>query len=103
MSESGSPELCPIDSFVMDRDYRAEQTGFRNTPGNWPMVCWAAGGNPEDIPAMRKVDAEHGVPTDYTSDGDPILISPAHKKKYLRAHGLYDRNASYSDAAPVNR
>ena len=76
---------------------------FRDTPGNWPMESYAAGIAPEEIPEFSKFDKEHGVPTHYSEDGDPIFTDKAHRKKYLRAHEMYDRNAGYSDPTPVNR
>lgn len=71
-------------------------------PGNWPMTSYAAGGHPDDIPEMQRIDKEHGVPTEYTNDGDPIFTSRKHRKEYCEAHKLFDRNAGYSDPVPAH-
>ncbi len=102
MADFDKPMNCACGK-TMHRDIRAEHTRFRNTPGNWPMESYAAGVEPCEIPEMMKIDAEHGVPTDYSSEGDPILRSPQHRKDYCRAHDLFDRNAGYSDPAPLHR
>lgn len=79
------------------------QPKFVHSAGTWPMASYAAGVSPGEVPAMREIDRQAGVPTEYTSDGDPILTSKKHRRDYMAAHGLYDRNAGYSDPAPVNR
>jgi hypothetical protein len=100
MSESDLPELCEKDGFVMDRDFAAE-LGRQHHGDIWPMESYAAGVNPVQIPEMREIDKKHGVPTDYTTDGDPVFRGPAHRKKYLEVHGMYDRNAGYRDPVPA--
>ena len=100
MSESGLPVLCDKCSFVMVRDFHAE-SGRQYHGDIWPMASYAAGVHPKQIPEMKKFDREHGVPTDYTEEGDPVLTSPSHRRKYCQAHGLFDRNAGYSDPVPV--
>lgn len=45
-------------------------------------------------------DKRHGVPTEYTAYGEPILQSRNHEKRYLEAHGYFHRNAGYGDAQP---
>ena len=102
MSQSKRPELCDNDGFVMQRDFNTEHP-IQRSADKWPMASYAAGISPDEIPEMRKHDRAHGVPTDYTSDGDPIFTGPKHRKRYCQLHGLYDRNAGYSDPAPVNR
>lgn len=103
MSKSDTIELCPIDSFVMQRNFPAESQGRKHKPGNWPMESYAAGISPEEIPEFREIDKKGGIPTDYNSDGDPIFRTATHRKKYCQLHELYDRNAGYSDPTPVNR
>jgi len=103
MSECGSPELCPQDSFVMNRDLQAEHGGRRHCAGTWPMASYAAGISPDEIAEFRKLDRANGVPTEYTPDGDPVFTSARHRREYCQAHGLYDRNAGFSDPVPANR
>lgn len=62
-----------------------------------PLVGFAAGVHPKQVPAMIEKDRKHNVPTQYTTDGCPIFTSANHRKQYCEVHGLYDRNAGYSD------
>lgn len=63
----------------------------------WPIYSDAAGCHPSQIDEHRAFDTLHGVPTDYDGSGRPILRDRVHRKKYLRAHGLHDRDAGYGD------
>lgn len=69
----------------------------------WPIKSEAMGVDPEDISTAKAIAASHGVKTDYTPDGRPILTGPAHRRNHARAMGFYDRNAGYGDPAPINR
>lgn len=95
----GFPVVCKCGA-VMNRDFKAD-FGKRHRADTWPMASYAAGVHPKQIVETRKFDSEHEVPTDYTEDGDPIFTSPAHRKKYCEAHGLFDRNAGFSDPVPA--
>lgn len=76
---------------------------FNHTPGNWPMVSTAAGVAASQVAELTKYDREHGVPTEYTPDGDPIFTGKEHRRKHCQLHGMFDRNAGYGDPSPVNR
>lgn len=102
MRDSQNPKTCRCGQ-GMNRDLAAEHRGVRHHPGNWPMESDAAGGHPDDVPQKRKIDALHGVPTEYSPDGNPIFTGPQHRRAYCRVHGLYDRNAGYADPTPHNR
>lgn len=101
MADAEKPLRCSCKA-AMVRDLKAEHGGRRIT-GGWPMVSTAAGINPDEVEEFKKIDARHGVPTQYTPDGDPIFTSRSHRKRYLQLHNLFDRDAGYSDAAPRNR
>lgn len=73
----------------------------RSGGGKWPRESYAMGVDPEDVPQAMETARRHGVPTEYTPDGDPVLTSPGHQKRYMRVFGFYERN-SYTDC-PVNR
>ncbi|MEW6439250.1 MAG: hypothetical protein AB1508_19030 [Pseudomonadota bacterium] len=88
---------CPHCRGPTQRDLRAEHGKFRATPGNWPMVSAFAGIHPDQIEQFREFDRRHGVPTDYTPDGDVVFESRSHRKRYCELHGLYDRNGGYGD------
>ncbi len=63
----------------------------------WPIHSEAAGCHPDQIPEHIEHDRLHGVPTEYDSTGRPILRDRAHRKRYLKAHGLRDNDGCYSD------
>ena len=100
MNEDILPVYCDKDKSLMCRDYQAD-FGKRQPCGTWPMESYAAGVHPKQIPEMREFDKKHGVPTDYTPDGDPRFTSPKHRRKYCEAHGMFDRNAGLSDPVPA--
>lgn len=91
---------CDKCGAVMERDYKAD-FGKQGACDTYPMASYAAGASPSEVPGLRKIDAENGVPTDYNSEADPIFVSPAHRKKYCEVHNLFDRNAGYSDPVPA--
>jgi hypothetical protein len=96
MSEATEPVFCVKCDDRMNRDFQADMG--KQTHGDcWGYASYAAGVSPSEVPAMREVDRRAGVITDYSPDGDPIMRSRAHRKKYLAAHGLHDRNGGYSD------
>ena len=101
MKDSDLPVLCDKDAFVMHRDYKAD-FGKQRFGDIWPYASYAAGVSPSEVPMMQEIDRKNGVPTDYSSDGDPIFRSKKHRKKYCEAHNLYDRNAGFGDPAPRN-
>lgn len=63
----------------------------------WPMTSSAAGVYPYEIDEARAVDAQLGVPCDFTPDGDRIFTDRAHRRNWLRAHKWVDRSAGYGD------
>lgn len=100
MSEATLPVLCDKCAFVMHRDYKAD-FGKQHFGDIWPHASYAAGVHHKQIPEMMEFDKKHGVPTEYTEDGDPIHTSRSHRRKYHEAHGIFDRSAGYSDALPA--
>lgn len=70
------------------------------TAGNYPRTSDAMGVNPARIKDAQKLLAEHGVHTEYTSTGEPILRDKKHEREHMKALGYYHRNAGYSDVAP---
>ena len=67
------------------------------TAGNWPMASYAAGVSDSEVPEMRAIDEKAGVPTEYNEEADPVFTSRGHRKRYLKAHELHDRNGGYGD------
>ena len=99
MKDSHLVELCDADASVMNRDFKAD-FGKQRVADVWPMASYAAGVHPDEVPEMKKYDKEHGVPTEYNNDGDPIFTSRTHRKQYCEAHHLFDRSAGYNDPVP---
>lgn len=55
---------------------------------------------PEDVPRAREIARAHGVFTEYTKTGEPIITSRSHQIAHMRAMGFYERNGTTS---PRNR
>jgi hypothetical protein len=80
------------------RSIAGEHRGFRNTPGSWPMKSDAAGVHPSQIREASEEMSRLGVPTRFDSDtGQAIFESRMHRRAFLRAKGMYDRNGGYGD------
>jgi len=62
-------------------------------PQNWPLVSSAAGVGVDQIREAMAIDRKAGVQADYTPDGDVIFTSPQHRRKWLKAHNMFDRKA----------
>lgn len=66
-------------------------------------ACWPMKGSdalsviPKRIPEAMQSDAEHNVPTEYTSEGQPIFRDRGHRREYLKAYGYHDRSGGYGD------
>jgi len=85
------------DGVIWDRDYETE-LGVVSGCSNWPMKSDAAGVHPSQIKEASENAARKGVPTRFDSQtGQAIFESRGHRQKYLKAHGLRDRNAGYGD------
>lgn len=64
----------------------------------WPLVSEAAAVHPSQIQEARDHNARSGVrPTQYRGDGSPILQDRAHRREYMKAWGIHDRNGGYGD------
>lgn len=72
-----------------------------NRPWSRPLKSVALAVQPGQVAEAAADAAARGVPTDFTPEGEPILRDRDHKKRYLRAYGMYDRDAGYGDAAPL--
>lgn len=66
-------------------------------PDGWPLTSEAAAVHPKIIPQAMERDKKMGVPTEYTKSGSPIFRDRAHRRQYLKAHNMHDRNGGYGD------
>lgn len=102
MDKSDMPLVCSKCGKGMIRDYPAEAPGRLARCDTYPFESDAAGGHPDDRARMTQEAIDAGVPTEINHNGNPVFRTPIHRKKYLRAFNMYDRNASYGDPEPVN-
>jgi hypothetical protein len=75
------------------RCFAAEAVGV--PAKGWPLTCVASGVQPDQAGELSKCLADAGVPTEVTSQGDPVYRDVSHRKKALKARGFFDK-ASYS-------
>jgi len=86
-----------IDNVVWERDIASEHGGFTKT-GGWPLKSDAAGVHPTDAIKAMKGATKIGVPTEFdTNTGQAIFRDRSHRRAYLRAMGMNDRNGGYGD------
>lgn len=74
------------------RNYFAEHKSVPPTKG-WPLTCVSSGVNAADAGKLRQYLADAGVPTEVTPDGDPVYKNARHRKRALKARGMFDRLA----------
>lgn len=74
-----------------------EQGGWRSSHAGWPMLDEAAGVPPSAIAENVAFMRASGVPTSFTPDGRVIWTDRNHRKRGLKALGMYDKNAGYGD------
>ncbi len=79
--------------------YRHGAPASRQRPEGWPMVSTAMAVNIEQVELAQKKDRELGAPpTEYKADREgysaqPVFTSEAHKRQFIKAHGMHDRNS----------
>jgi hypothetical protein len=74
------------------RSFADEGKSIPQTMG-WPLECVASGVHPSQANELREFYKKAGVPTDVTSDGNPVYRDATHRKKALKARGFSDRSA----------
>ena len=86
-----------IDGVQYERDIASEHGGHKKISG-WPLKSDAAGVHPKDaVKAMKGAD-KMGVPTDFDKNtGQAVFTDRSHRKAYMKAMGLHDRNGGYGD------
>jgi hypothetical protein len=59
----------------------------------WPMPpCVASGVNAAQAEQLSDFLEDRDCPTEVTPDGDPIYVSPEHRRKALKLRGMYDKS-----------
>lgn len=71
---------------------------FMGTPlKGWPLTSNAMAVHPDSVDEARNLDKSLGVPTEYTTEGQPIFENRAHRRRFLRAHQFHDKDGGYGD------
>jgi len=86
------PEITLDDGRKAKRCYQAEQASVPATAG-WPLTCFASGVNAAQAGELRDFLSRKGVPTEVTPQGDPVYRNARHRRKALKARGMFDRMA----------
>ncbi len=53
--------------------------------------------HPRQVKEATESAKMHGVPTDFTRDGRPLIRSRSHQKAYLKAYGFHNKDGGYGD------
>lgn len=72
------------------RSFVHENAAVPATKG-WPFECIASGVHASQAADLRAYFAQHGVPTEVTSDGNPIYRDRHHRRRALAVRGMHDR------------
>lgn len=87
-----APKTIKINGKLGHRDYFSERVGVPASAG-WPITCFASGVHAEQADQLREHLRRSGVPTEVTKDGDPVYRDASHRKRALKARGMFDRSA----------
>ena len=95
---------CPIgdatSQVVFDRDYSKAAAAVIGIGAGWPIVSDALGIHPDEVARIGRELHEHGVTTQFTSEGQPIFENREHRRRYMKQVGAFDRSGGYGDATP---
>jgi len=87
-----APRAIRIGRRMARRSFQAERKGFPASKG-WPLTCFASGVNANQAEELHGFLAMKGVPTEVTKDGDPVYRDARHRRRALKARGLFDRSS----------
>jgi hypothetical protein len=88
-----APRAISVGGVQYFRSYSAEHKSAPPQKG-WPIECYASGVHPDQAHELRRYFREAGVPTDVTSNGNPVYRDHLHRRKALKCRNIVDR-ASY--------
>jgi hypothetical protein len=88
----GAPRTIQVGRHVARRSFRSERKSIPAAAG-WPFECLASGVNANQAGELRDLLCKKGVPTEVTADGNPVYRDAAHRRKALKARGMFDRTA----------
>jgi hypothetical protein len=87
-----APRVIQVGRVSARRSFSAERASIPPAKG-WPLTCFASGVNAAQAGQLREFLNRKGVPTEVTRDGDPIYRNAQHRRKALKARGLFDRSS----------
>lgn len=86
-----APNEILVDGVPYERNIQLEHSG-RARPGDiWPLHSESAGVLPNQIGEATEHYRKLGVPTDFDSEGRAVFTSASHRRKFLRASGMFDK------------
>ncbi len=90
-----APEELQLKNGKRAKRNRAAELYTKTAPSKrgWPMECYASGVHPNQANELRNHLQKKGVPTTVTENGDPVYESKEHRKRALRARGMFDKDA----------
>lgn len=87
------------DKEVTQEEYEKRYPPPKKTGGPSSLIGWskpvesdALSVHPSQVKEAMERDRAHGVPTEYTPDGRPIIRSYAHKRALMRSLGVHENN-----------
>jgi hypothetical protein len=78
--------LCEL--FTVGATFTRVETMRANNPQ--PSLSMKV--HPEQIPEAIEHARQHGVPTNFTPDGCPLIESRQHQKAYAKTRGFFNRD-----------
>lgn len=79
---------------LADGEQTAAPSSLSSTPVH-PSDALAV--HPRQVREAAARDRLHGVPTEYLTDGRPVIRSRAHQKALLRSLKMHNRDGGYGD------
>ena len=80
---------------------RKKSTSLR--VAQWPFKSDALGVSPDQVPIARENARKHGIPLEFTTDGQAVITGPKQYSKVAKAMGLYSGRDGYEEAGPTGR
>lgn len=68
----------------LDEIFSAGATAMGQSSSGWPKSSLSMGVHPTQIQEAMDHAKKSGVPTEFTSRGEPIMTSPSHQKRYAK-------------------
>ncbi len=65
----------------------------KRLPRGYPIKSVALATTPKGVKRAMQEAERRGVPTEYTPDGACVLRDPAHRRAFLKAFHIHDRNS----------